>query len=99
MRYDFDEIVSRRESNSVKWDSTADDGVLPMWVADMDFRAASAITEALRRRVEHGIFGYTRVPDSYYKSIIAADTAGRSRKTGFSTLQEWFPPYRPSSRP
>lgn len=51
MRYDFDEIVSRRESNSVKWDSTADDGVLPMWVADMDFRAVPAVTEALRRRV------------------------------------------------
>ena len=38
MRYDFDEIVSRRESNSVKWDSAADDGVLPMWVADVGQR-------------------------------------------------------------
>ena len=86
MRYDFDEIVSRRESNSVKWDSTADDGVLPMWVADMDFRAASAITEALRRRVEHGIFGYTRVPDSYYKSI----TDWFGRRHGWRINKDWI---------
>lgn len=86
MRYDFDEIVSRRESNSVKWDSTADDGVLPMWVADMDFRAVPAVTEALRRRVEHGIFGYTRVPDSYYKSI----TDWFGRRHGWRINKDWI---------
>ena len=40
-----------------------------MWVADMDFRTAPAIVNALRRRVEHGIFGYTRVPNSYYEAV------------------------------
>lgn len=41
-----------------------------MWVADMDFRTAPAVTEALKKRVEHGIFGYVRVPDSYYHAVI-----------------------------
>lgn len=66
----FDEITDRRNTNSYKWDSAKRDGVLPMWVADMDFRTAPAIIEALRRRVEHGVFGYTRVPDEYYEAIV-----------------------------
>lgn len=70
MRYNFDEIVQRRGTNSYKWDSADDADVLPMWVADMDFRTAPAIIEALQQRVAHGIFGYTRVPDAYYEAII-----------------------------
>ena len=70
MRYDFDRQISRRGTNSYKWDSSEDGNVLPLWVADMDFQTAPAITEALRKRVEHGIFGYTRVPDSYYEAVI-----------------------------
>ncbi len=61
----FDVVVDRRGSNSYKWGSVAP-GQLPMWVADMDFRTAPCVIEALRRRVEHGVFGYTRVPDEYY---------------------------------
>jgi len=64
----FDKLIDRRNTNSYKWDEYSD--VLPMWVADMDFETAPCITEALRRRVEHGIFGYTFVPDSYYEAII-----------------------------
>ncbi|MDE5929517.1 MAG: pyridoxal phosphate-dependent aminotransferase, partial [Muribaculaceae bacterium] len=59
----------RRGSASYKWDSMADADVLPLWVADMDFRTAPAVTEALLERVEHGIFGYTRVPDEYYAAV------------------------------
>lgn len=70
MRYNFDEIVQRRGTNSYKWDSADDADVLPMWVADMDFRTAPAIIEALQQRVVHGIFGYTRVPDAYYEAVI-----------------------------
>lgn len=71
MKYDFDEIIPRRGTNSYKWDSMpADKEVLPLWVADMDFRTAPAITEALERRVRHGIFGYVRVPDEYYTAVI-----------------------------
>ena len=66
--YDFDEIVPRRGTNCAKWDSTAE-GVLPMWIADMDFRTAPAVIEALRRRVEHGVFGYTHLPQAYYEAI------------------------------
>lgn len=69
MKYNFDEIIPRRHTNSYKWDSAPEEGVLPMWVADMDFRTAPAIIDALRRRVEHGIFGYTRVPDEYYTAV------------------------------
>lgn len=67
--FDFDKLVERRGTHCMKWDETPD-GVLPMWVADMDFEAAPCIREALRKRVEHGVFGYTEVPESYYQSII-----------------------------
>ena len=68
MKYDFDTITPRRGTLSYKWDS-APEGVLPMWVADMDFKTAPAIIDALRRRVDNGIFGYTRVPDEYYEAV------------------------------
>ena len=64
----FDTIVDRRGANTYKWDSTAP-GVVPMWVADMDFRTAPCVIAALRRRVDHGVFGYTRVPDEYYTAV------------------------------
>lgn len=70
MKYSFDEIIPRRGSHSYKWDTATEADVLPMWVADMDFRTAPAVVEVLRRRVEHGIFGYTKVPDAYYEAVI-----------------------------
>lgn len=71
MKYDFDEIIPRRGTNSVKWDVAKEDGVIPMWVADMDFQAAPCIRQALKERMDHGVFGYTLVPNSYYESIIS----------------------------
>ena len=68
--YDFDKLTERRNTNSVKWDEAEDSQIIPMWVADMDFETAPCIIEALKKRVNHGIFGYTLVPDSYYESII-----------------------------
>ena len=68
--YLFDKTIIRRHTNSVKWDEAENDDVIPLWVADMDFQAAPCIIDALRRRVEHGVFGYTHVPESYYESII-----------------------------
>lgn len=70
MKYNFDEIIPRRNTNSVKWDEAAQDDIIPLWVADMDFRVLPQITGALRQRVDHGVFGYTHVPDSYYESVI-----------------------------
>ena len=69
-QFDFDEIVVRRGTNSYKWDLPKGEDIIPMWVADMDFKTAPCIIDALKRRVEHGIFGYTFVPDSYYDAII-----------------------------
>lgn len=68
--FDFDEMICRRGTNSVKWDEAEDAGVLPMWVADMDFCTAPVVREALERRVGHGIFGYVHVPDAYYDAVI-----------------------------
>jgi cystathionine beta-lyase len=70
MKYDFDKAINRRGTNCVKWDVAKEDGVIPMWVADMDFEIAPAIKAALRQRVEHGVFGYTRVPSSYYQAVV-----------------------------
>ncbi|MBN2173566.1 MAG: PatB family C-S lyase [Bacteroidales bacterium] len=74
MKYDFDEIIHRKGTSCVKWDYAerfleASD-VLPMWVADMDFRTPDFIVDAVRERAEHEVFGYTLRPDSYYESII-----------------------------
>lgn len=71
MAYDFDTPVERRGTNCVKWDECPDNDVIPMWVADMDFRVAPAIEQALRQRVAHGVFGYNIVPDSYYDAVIS----------------------------
>ena len=70
VRYEFDTPVNRRGSCSYKWDTPVSTDILPMWVADMDFLVAPAIDDALRRRVDQGIFGYTKVPDEYYASLI-----------------------------
>ncbi|MBP5690408.1 MAG: pyridoxal phosphate-dependent aminotransferase [Bacteroidales bacterium] len=68
MNYNFDEIINRRGSDSVKWDQYGED-VLPMWVADMDFKASPAIIKALQKRLDHGVFGYEKVPQAYFDAI------------------------------
>lgn len=86
MPYDFDEIISRRGSHSYKWDSAKEDAVLPMWVADMDFRTAPVVISALEKRVSHGIFGYTKVPPAYYDAV----TRWFARQHGFTFNREWL---------
>lgn len=71
MKYNFDEIIIRRSTGCVKWDEMPSDEVIPLWVADMDFKAAPAIQEAIRKRAEHGVFGYTLVEEPYYEAIIS----------------------------
>ena len=85
MNYNFDEIINRRGTGCVKWDEevsipasnsspAGDKGaneIIPLWVADMDFKAAPAIQEAIRKRVAHGVFGYTVVQAPYYDSVIS----------------------------
>lgn len=86
MEYNFDEQISRRGTCSVKWDIDTREDMLPMWVADMDFRTAPAIIEAVKKRVEHGVFGYTHVPDSYYQAVID----WFSRRHGWRIDREWI---------
>lgn len=86
MKYDFDKQIQRRGTDSYKWDSAESGNVLPMWVADMDFHTAPAIVDALQQRVEHGIFGYTRVPDSYYEAV----TGWFGRRHGWQISRDWI---------
>lgn len=66
--YDFDKMIDRRGTGSLKWNVPEDQ--LPMWVADMDFQTAPEITEALRSRVNHGIFGYSVIPETWYDAVL-----------------------------
>jgi cystathionine beta-lyase len=92
MAYDFDTVTDRHGTCSVKWDFeehfTGMTGLLPLWVADMDFPVAPEIMSAIRRRVNHGIFGYVREPDSYFEA--AAEWL--ARRHGWTVRREWMVP-------
>ena len=83
--FNFDEIIERRHTNSLKYDFAVERGypedVLPFWVADMDFRAPQAVRDTIRRRAEHGIFGYSSPKDDYYAAL----------EQWFSTRRGWQP--------
>ncbi|MDE6850970.1 MAG: pyridoxal phosphate-dependent aminotransferase [Lachnospiraceae bacterium] len=66
--YDFDELVDRRDSYSLKWDVAKQE--LPMWVADMDFKTAPEIRAAIEKRAIHGVFGYTVIPDAWQEAYM-----------------------------
>lgn len=84
MKFGFDRVTDRKNTNSLKWD--VGDGVLPMWVADMDFEAAPAIRAAVEKRAAHGIFGYTVIPDEWHDAYIGW---WRSRH-GFAIEKDWL---------
>ena len=84
--FNFDLPVQRHGTDSYKWDTVQNADVLPLWVADMDFMTAPCVVEALRKRVEHGVFGYVKVPDSYYRSV----TDWFSRRHGFQMDKSWI---------
>ena len=90
MHYDFDAVVDRHNTNSAKWDfcdkffGTKD--VLPLWVADMDFRSPQPVIDAVRRVAEHGIFGYTGIPQSYYEAAID----WMKRRYDWEIQKDWF---------
>ncbi|MCB1859591.1 MAG: PatB family C-S lyase [Gammaproteobacteria bacterium] len=90
MTFDFDTPVDRRFTGSLKWDRYGDPRILPMWVADMDFRAPPALIEALRARVDHGVFGYTQASEADQ----AAVTGMLERQYGWAVTGEsivWLP--------
>ena len=90
MKYNFDEPIDRRNTASVKVDALenlfGNANLIPLWVADMDFLSPPCITEALKKRVEHGVFGYTYATDEYYQSIIGW-LAGRHR---WNVQKDWI---------
>lgn len=73
MKYDFDEIIDRSENRAAKYDERmkkfGTNDVIPLWVADMDFRTAQPIIDACKKKAEEGIWGYTSRPDSYFEAI------------------------------
>ena len=90
----FDEIIDRRGTGCVKWDAefpfgiddSEREGLIPLWVADMDFEVAPAIREALQKRMEHGVFGYTTVQNSYYEAVIR----WFERRHNWTIQREWI---------
>jgi cystathionine beta-lyase len=88
--FDFDTLIDRAGTGALKWDKYAGRDVIPMWVADMDFRSAPAIVQALRERVEHGVFGYTDPPPGLNDAIVAhlAQTYGWRIELGWLM---WLP--------
>lgn len=83
-KYDFDGIYDRRATHSVKWN--VGENELPMWIADMDFMTAPAIREAVVRRAQMGIFGYTDIPDEWYDAI----TDWWKNRHSFEMKKEWL---------
>ena len=90
MNYNFDEVIDRSNNFSAKWSEMdkkyGSNDLLPMWVADMDFKTAPCIMEALKNRLEQGIFGYTTRPESYNKSIVNWVNG----RFGWSIESEWL---------
>lgn len=87
MEYNFDEVINRNNTNCSKWDTTKD-GVLPMWVADMDFKVASPILNSLQKRTIHGVFGYTMIPNDFYE----AEIYWWEKRHKFKIKKEWIEP-------
>lgn len=85
-RYDFDTVLDRRNTASEKWDRYQGRDIIPMWVADMDFRSPPAVIEALHARVEHGVFGYTHAPEELAEVIKAVFR----RDYGWQIETEWL---------
>ncbi|MFC2164390.1 MalY/PatB family protein [Acidobacteriota bacterium] len=90
MNYDFDEILKRSGTNSMKWDSAERrvgvTDVLPMWVADMDFKSPKTVIDALRQRVNHGVYGYTEKPSSTYEAVIS----WQKKRFKWDVKREWI---------
>lgn len=82
--FDFDEVVDRRNTNSLKWD--VGENELPLWVGDMDFKTAPAVSEALAEKARFGVFGYNVVPDGWYSAIIG----WWKRRYSFEIRREWL---------
>ena len=91
MVYDFDTLIDRTQTSSLKWSLmkrlTGLDDLIPLWVADMDFASPPEVVEALRERVDHPIYGYTAATERYYSGLIN----WMEKRHGWSGVQrEWI---------
>ncbi|WP_189031062.1 MalY/PatB family protein [Paenibacillus albidus] len=90
MKYDFDRVIDRRNTRSYKWDQSeklfGDKDIMPLWVADMDFESPPAVKEALKRRLEQGIYGYSVPSEGYTQAI----TGWFRRRHGWDIAPEWI---------
>lgn len=86
MNFDFDAVIDRADTDSVKWAKYAARDIIPLWVADMDFAAPPPVVEALRQRVDHGVFGYNQPT----RSQIEAAIGYVARKFGWAIDPEWL---------
>jgi len=90
MKYNFDQVIDRRNTNSAKWDLAAlfygEKDILPMWVADMDFNTAPPVIAALKKQAELGVFGYNNRPQSYLTAVVE----WMARRHGWQVNPEWL---------
>jgi cysteine-S-conjugate beta-lyase len=90
MNSQFNKVIERRQSGSVKWDQAplifGEQDILPMWIADMDFAVAEPISEAIVRRSRHPVYGYHTVPDSLKEAVVDR----LERKFGWQVKKEWL---------
>ena len=90
--FDFDEVVDRKGTNCAKWDAIEANNkpkdVLPMWVADMDFKSPKEIENALVKRIKQGVYGYSFAPDEYFDAVIS----WMKRRHDFTVDKEWIVP-------
>lgn len=84
--FDFDTIIDRRGTASEKWEKYQGRDIIPLWVADMDFRSPPAVIRALHERIEHGVFGYTHPPES----LVAAVQEHLQRDFDWQVQPEWL---------
>lgn len=89
-KYNFDHVIERRGTACQKWDNLGkvfgDPDILALWKADMDFKAPPEVIERLKKRLDHGIFGYPNRPDDFYDAIIS----WMSRRHGWDIKKEWI---------
>ena len=84
--FDFDTPVERRGTASMKWDKYKGQDIIPMWLADMDFRSPPAVIRAIQQRAEYGVFGYTLAPDELIQQIISM----LEQSYGWAVRPEWL---------
>ena len=92
MKYNFDEVIDRKNTDSMKWSASylerhfGSADCVPLWVADMDFRTAQPVIDAVTERAGHGIYGYALAGDEFYEAVIK----WQKRRNGWEVKKEWI---------